>query len=159
VARITEREREQLAAVIRENWGTKSLRDLASFCGISATTVRKIAGEIGLGAAEARTRTQNAIEAKQLSNAERRARLAERMLEVAEQALADMTSPHEVYNFGGKDNTFNSRTVSQPSAADRRNLIIIAGTALDKHKMLDQYDTAGRAAAQVDAFLQHLTGQ
>lgn len=112
------------------------------------------------GSPETRARTQNATEALRLSLAERRARLAERFIEAAEKALDDMRSTQwKVCNFGGKDNTFAVAQIEFVPTADQRNLMIIAATAIDKHKILDQYDADARDADAVTAWIAGLSGR
>lgn len=88
--------------------------------------------------------------------ADRRSRLAERMIEVAERALDDMESPATVFNFGGKDNTFEARVLPRPPTGDQRNLTIIAATAIDKHKILDHYDSDTRERDALTLWLEHM---
>lgn len=103
---------------------------------------------------------QNATESLRLSLADRRARLAERFIEAAEKALDDMRSTQwKVFNFGGKDNTFEMRVIDCVPTADQRNLMIIAATAVDKHKILDQYDADARDADAVTAWIAGLSGR
>lgn len=103
---------------------------------------------------------QNAIEATRLSLAERRQRLAERFIHAAEKALGDMESQTwQVFNFGGKDNSFEMRSIKFVPTADQRNLMIIAATAVDKHKVLDQYDSDQREADAVTAWIRNITGR
>lgn len=112
------------------------------------------------GAPETRARMQNAIEATRLNLAERRARLAERFVHAAEKALADMESQTwKVFNFGGKDNTFEMRVIDCVPTADQRNLMIIAATAVDKHRALDQYDSDQRDADAVTSWIRAMTGR
>jgi hypothetical protein len=85
--------------------------------------------------------------------AARRARISERLVEAAERALDDMNAPAVIYNFGGKDNTYAERPVSRPPVADQRQLATIAAIALDKHRMLDQYDAQQGMASAVDDWL------
>lgn len=64
-----------------------------------------------------------------------------------------MEAPSVIYNFGGKDNTYNEKQVSRPPVADQRQLATIAAIALDKHKMLDNYDAQQGLASAVDDWL------
>lgn len=113
---------------------------------------------MGLSHEAARMATENATNAKMASNAERRAELAERLLSVARQALDDMNQSATIYNFGGKDNTYNEVTVSRPPTGDQRNLMTVAAIAIDKHVVLERIDSARSGAVQVDLFIQALSG-
>lgn len=164
MARLSDQEKEALLADIKATYGTSegSVRKLAARHGTSDATVRRLAAEhsvqAGAGIA-ARDRTKNATEAKMADMAARRAEISQRMIDVAQQALDDMQSPAMIYNFGGKDNTYNEREVPRPPTGDQRNLMIIAATALDKHRMLDQYDSQQGFAAVVDDWLGDMLGR
>lgn len=89
--------------------------------------------------------------------ADRRARLAERLIDIAEQCANDIQAGQSiVFNFGGKENTFEMRRVDFVPGAERRNLIITLGTALDKHAMLDRYDSDIRDRDALTTWLEHM---
>jgi AraC-like DNA-binding protein len=122
--------------------GKPTVATIALDFGVSVRTVTRVAKDFGVIPDESRARTENATRAVRATNAERRAELSKRLLEVASRALDDMDSPSIIFNFGGKDNTYNERTVERPPTTDRRNLATIAAIALDKHRMLDLHDSA-----------------
>jgi hypothetical protein len=161
VAGISEDVKAAVLADLRATIGTPegSHRKVAERRGVSATTVKRLASAHGLTAEEARTKSKNAAEVQRATNAQRREALASRMLDAAEAALNDMRAPATIFNFGGKDNTYNEREVQRPPTGDQRNLMIIAATAIDKHKVLEQFDSAGAAGQQADLLLRLLTGQ
>lgn len=70
-----------------------------------------------------------------------------------------MNSPAVIYNFGGKDNSYNQRVVERPPTGDQRNLMTVAAIALDKHKMLDTYDTQQSISSAVDDWLGAMMGR
>lgn len=160
MARISDEVRAAVLADLRENLGTPNgaTRKIAARHDISDASVRRIAATAGIDAAMSRSRTQNATEQLVLTNAQRRERLASRLLDMAERALEDMNAPATVFNFGGKDNTYNERTMERPPTADQRNLAIIAGVGIDKHAVLERFDSAGAAGQQADLLLRLLTG-
>lgn len=162
--RVPDAVRQAIVADARATVGTPdgSVRRIAARHGVSDATVRRACRnieDIAFGTPQARDRLKNAIETRQLTMADRRARLAERFVEVAERALDDMVSPATVFNFGGKDNTFEARVLPRPPTADQRNLAIIAATAVDKHKVLDNYDSDVRDRDALTAWLDHMTGR
>lgn len=163
MARLSEEAREAIRADLRATVGTSngSTRKVASRHGVSEATTRRIAAEISLelGTPESRAKTKNATAATVADMAAQRAEISQRMLAAARRALDDMDSPAKIYNFGGKDNTYNEREVPRPTTADQRNLMIIAATALDKHKMLDGYDASKAAASAVDDWLGAMLGR
>ena len=159
--RISDSKRRAIADDARASYGTTegALSRVAARHDVSIRTVRNIMSEYGIGInKDARARTKNATKATVADNAARRAALASRMLTEAEHALDAIYEPCMVFNFGGKDNSYNERQIARPTIADQRNLMIIAATAVDKHKVLDQYDSDAAGAAAVDVWLKMMTG-
>lgn len=161
--RIAPEVEDAILADARATRGTDagSVRQIAARHGVAHSTVRRIindANDPRIDAPSARARTENATAAMRANLAERRARLAELLIERAERELADMDQPVTVYNFGGKDNTYNEKLIASPGSADRRNMMIIAATAIDKHKILDQYDSDAARGNAVDMWLAHMMG-
>lgn len=155
MARLSEEKREAIKEDLRRTHGTTegALRRVAARHDVSMSSVRKIAVEMKLDGSQARSRTKNATAAIKDDLATQRAELSRRMVAAAHRALDDMESPAVIYNFGGKDNTYNEKSVPRPPTGDQRNLMIIAATALDKHRMLDQYDAQLGFASAVDDWL------
>jgi hypothetical protein len=140
VARPTSPEkREAIERDLRARWGTVSTRAFGTEHGVSDTTIRKIAGEIGLTSDVARERTEKAASARRATFAQQRAEIAQQMLDEARAALAEIKRGSVVtgISFG----EVICRRVTETTARDRRELLVAAGIALDKHRMLDQYDT------------------
>lgn len=153
--------REAIAEDMRRTLGTPdgALRRVAERHGVSMGAVRNVRNDYGLiGAPEARAKMQNATEAMQSSNAERRATIAKSLLRVAEEAIADMDRPCTIFNFGGKDNTYTERKVTRPPFADRRQLATIAAIAIDKHVVIDKHDAELGAGSDFERFQQWLAG-
>ncbi len=102
---------------------------------------------------------QNAIEQTKLSLSDRRARLSEILLNKAA-ALVAMTDSdqYRVFNFGGKDNTYNEKILNGVPVKDQQVLLTAAAIALDKHKMLDQYDSDAARGNAVDQWLTFMMG-
>jgi hypothetical protein len=158
---LSKEKRDEICEDLRRTHGIPqgSLRNVAERHGVGMTTVRKLRNELGLTEEDARARTKNATEARRADMAEQRARLTQRLLRVAERALDDMENEAIIYNFGGKENTYNQRKVDRPPTVDQRNLATIAAIALDKHRMLDTYDTLNSTASAVDDWLQGVIGR
>lgn len=104
-------------------------------------TVTRLAHEQGLSFDRAGA-TAKATEAKKADGAARRARLQVEALEAAQKLMGQMFQPALVYNFGGKENDYNSTTLEEPPFADKRNIATaiqaLAATALK----LAEYDKA-----------------
>lgn len=130
----------------------ESCRTIAKRHGVSDATVRKIAKDEGFTNAFTRADTKNATEAAAADNAARRAELSRRFLEEAKLALDEMHRPHLAFAFGGKDNTFAEKELPSPPTGDKRNLMIIAATAVDKSMALDKHDS-GAGAEQLGSLL------
>ncbi|MER7206355.1 hypothetical protein ABT340_04750 [Streptosporangium sp. NPDC000239] len=126
--------------------------------GVSVGTVTNIAQRAGLTGAFDRSATKNATEAKKADNAALRASTSRRFLEEANRFLDDLHRPALIWNFGGKDNTFNSKELPEPPTADKRNLIVSAATAIDKHLAVEKHDNSGESHAAVDQWLEGMTG-
>ncbi len=140
---------------LRARWGTVGNRTFAKDHGVSDATIRKFAAEIGLTSDGAREQTQKATEVKRATFAQQRAEIAQRMLDEARAALDEIGRGSVIagISFG----EVVCRQVDKTTARDRQSLLIAAGIALDKHRMLDQYD-ADADTTDVAKFLQALGG-
>lgn len=113
---------------------------IARDVGISAGSVTNICRAAGL--AFDRSETKHASEARAVDLAAGRIRLAEKMLAASEEMLDTIDGPYEVYNFGGKDNTFESRVLDSAPVEVRRNVITTAGITFDKlTRIVEKSDT------------------
>lgn len=152
---ISSEVREQIERDLRARWGTLGIRTFAKDHDVSATTIRKIAGEIGLTAGVAHERVQKAASMQRATNAQRRAQLAERLLDEAQAALDAIGEGSTIGGFSFGE--FVEGRTKRITARDRQALLVSAGIALDKHRMLDQYD-ADSDTADVAKFLNALGG-
>jgi hypothetical protein len=101
-----------------------------------------------------RTMTEEATRARKADLEERRVILAEALQGDAEKLTEQLWQPHWVFNFGGKDNTYERRLLDQPPAEAQKALMSAAGIAIDRSLKLlppDREDLEGLAA--VDAWL------
>ncbi len=142
----------------RETPRNQIARDL----GISPSTVTNIARKHGSNFD--RTKTKKATHARTLDNKARRALLAKRMLDAADQALTDMSAPYTVHDFGfsgygrrdedgemvGGGWEFVTKELKRPPAGDQRSFMVISATAIDKSIVIDKHDNAdeGQDAAR-----------
>lgn len=88
-----------------------------------------------------RERTRKAVAALQEDLKARRADLMSGLLDDAERMRSQLFEPHTVYQFGGRDNTFSSAVIDEPSPADKRALMNAIGTAVDKSLRLAEFDS------------------
>jgi hypothetical protein len=95
-----------------------------------------------------RTQTAAATQAKVIDAKARRAALEVALLEDAEEMRRRMFAKTTVYNFGGKDNTYNEREVNEPPHADKLKLMQAAGIAIDRSLKISEHDAStGHEAA------------
>lgn len=127
-----------------------STREIAERYGISPASVSRIGAAAGI--ALDRSKTKNATEAAEADNAAVRAQLSKRFLAEAVSALDALHTEHRAHNFGGKDNTYREKMLPEPPTGDKRNLMIIAATAVDKSMALDRHDS-GAGAEQLGSLL------
>ncbi|MBO1739680.1 helix-turn-helix domain-containing protein [Leifsonia sp. TF02-11] len=90
-----------------------------------------------------RTQTAAAVKAHTVDLAAGRIRLAEKMLNAAEAMIDAIDDPYLVYNFGGKDNTYNETLLDSAPVEVRRNIITTAGITFDKLSRIVENSGAG----------------
>ena len=154
--RLADDVRQAIIADLRATVGTPegTYRRIAKRHEVSISTVAKVAKEAELDDANAvHERLRTATRAKIADGAARRAEICAKLLAVADEAVEDMSRPALVYSFGGKNNTYAERMISQPDFRGRRDLAQVVKVALDTHKMLDQYDSDSTQTSVVDAWL------
>lgn len=133
--------------------GQLSRNAIARKHNVASSTVGAIAQAEGHADAFDRTATKNATQAAQVDSKARRVALSKRLLDRAEEALDQMDQPHLVFKIGGKDNVYTEHELDLPPTGDMRNLMIIAATAIDKHIVLERYDSDDQNLSAFDAFL------
>lgn len=164
MARISDEVRAAVLADLRQTAGTPqgSCRKVAERNGIGMTSARRIAVAAGLSFAPdlplAQARTKGAREVLARTNAQLREELAARLLAEARDALDAIHRPVHVYGFGGQYHSFAEADASSASPSDKRQLMTAAAIALDKHAVLERFDSAGAAGQQADLLLRLLTG-
>lgn len=145
---LTSQERQQIIDLHAEG---RSLSWIATNLGRSKSTVGKAAKAAGLQWLN--TRTVVATEVKQASNREKRATLEARFLDEAGLLLDQLHKPHHVYNFGGKDNTYEERELPEPDVSAKQALIRSATTAVGQAIKLAEVDAGHSGAADARGIL------
>lgn len=113
---------------------------IARECGVSTATVSRIAQSAGLTFDRAQTKAATAARGADL--AALRTRLAEKMGLRAERMIDRLDDPYLVYNFGGKDNTYEEHTLERAPVEVERNTVATAGIAFDKlTRIVEKSDT------------------
>jgi hypothetical protein len=120
--------------------GKLGARQVAAKHSVAPSTVTKLAKDAGIVDAFERAQTKNATAAAQIDNKAMRVLAAQRLIVKAHETLDQMDAPHLVFNFGGKDNTYEEHLLSKPPTGDLRNLMVITATAIDKHLVLERHD-------------------
>ncbi|MEJ6554040.1 helix-turn-helix domain-containing protein [Microbacterium esteraromaticum] len=125
-----------------------SCRGIAKELGCAPSTVSRWADRAGVSFDRAQTAA--AVKAHTVDLAAGRVRLAEKMLAASEAMLDRIDEPYMVYNFGGKDNTFEQAELASAPVEVRRNVITTAGITFDKlTRIVEKSDTGAEQAAGV----------
>ena len=143
--RLPDDKRAAILADIRA--GQLGNRGIAKKHDVAPSTVSRLAADAGIVGAFERSQTKNATEAAALDSKALRVRTARRFLDKANELLDQMDEPHLVFNFGGKDNTYEEHLLQKPPTGDLKNLMVSAATAIDKHLVLERHDSASSDAA------------
>lgn len=142
---------EQRAEVLALHAEGLTRNDIARRTGVSAGSVTNICTENDR--TFDRSATKHASEARAIDLAAGRIRLAEKMLAASEDMLDRIDDAYVVYNFGGKDNTFEQRTLDAAPVEVRRNVITTAAITFDKLTRIVEKDFGGldEAVGMLDA--------
>lgn len=149
---FTDEERDRLRELHAQGL---SLHEIARRMGRGKTTISRHAASMGLS--WDRSKTIEATKARTADVKALRAELKHQFLVKAGELLAQMDEPYLVFNFGGKDNSYNDRLLDRPPTADLRNLMTAAAVAVDKHAVLERLDSDG-GAEQAKSMIGELAG-
>ncbi|MGW6481308.1 helix-turn-helix domain-containing protein [Streptomyces sp. NPDC055059] len=142
--KVTDKERAEIIRLHGERLGRN---EIARSLGRAQRTISLICAEEGLVFDV--TMTEEATRHRMANLAERRALLAEALQGDAERLTEQMWQPAKVYNFGGKDNTYEERDVDEPPTMDKKALMIAASAAIDRSlKLVPPESTTGEGAAR-----------
>lgn len=146
-AKIDDEKRAAILAAIESRKGQCSRAALAREFEVSASSVGNIAREAGITDAFARTKTAAATRARSTDLADRRARLAERMLDLAESIGLRLDSPYKIVV--ATQHEVHVETLDQPPLKETKDGMAAVGTAIKAHMELIRFDTkdGGNAAA------------
>lgn len=111
---------------------------IARELGVAKSTVSRWAKADGI--AFDRARTAEAVAAKSIDLAAGRQRLAEKMLQRAEEALDDLDKPYLVFSFGGRDNVYTEHELKRPPIEVKRNVLTMAAITFDKLSRIVEKD-------------------
>ncbi|MEV2249393.1 helix-turn-helix domain-containing protein [Streptomyces sp. NPDC050147] len=121
---VTDEDREAVRELHAQSLGRN---EIARRLNRSPRTISVIAAELHLTFDT--TMTEDATRARVAQLAEKRAILADALTDDALRLSAQLWQPATIYNFGGKDNTYEEKQVDEPPASDKRQLITAATAA------------------------------
>ena len=124
---VTDEEYQRVRELHAQGYGRNAI---AREMGRAQRTISLMAAELGLTFDT--SMTEDATRARVAQLAALRADTALDLHLDALKLTQAMWEPARVFNFGGKDNTFASREVEEPPAADKKALMTAAGIALEK---------------------------
>lgn len=151
---LTDAERQQIRDLHAAGHGCN---DIARQLGRDRATISKHAKDLGL--TFDRKQTKAATDARVADAKHKRAILSEQLLDDALRLRAQLWEPATVFNFGGRDNTYEERTLDKPPFADQEKILRSLAVAVDKHARLLELDRDPEGLAAVDAWLRGITGQ
>ncbi|WP_129307983.1 helix-turn-helix domain-containing protein [Streptomyces sp. L2] len=141
---VDEDDYRQVAALHAQGLGRN---EIARRINRAQRTVSVIAAELGL--AFDVTMTEEATRHRVAQLAALRADTAMDLHLDALKLTQSMWEPATIFNFGGKENTFNSEPVDEPPPIDKKNLMAAAGIALEKSlKLVPPADDTGAEDAR-----------
>ncbi|WP_437582719.1 helix-turn-helix domain-containing protein [Paramicrobacterium sp. CJ85] len=114
---------------------------IARHLNIGAATVTKIIADAGLSFD--RSETEQAVKARQIDLAAMRIELAEKMGTAATNMLDRIDDKYLVYNFGGKDNSYEEHVLESAPVEVKRSIVVTAGIAFDKISRIVEKDNGG----------------
>lgn len=136
----------QRAEVLRLHTQGLSRNAIARETGISTGSVTRIC--TAAGRAFDRAATKDATRARAADMAQARTALAWRLDEAANSMLDMLGKPFVVFNFGGKDNTFNQATLDTPPVEAVRTIITSAAIVFDKLSRVVESTPEGTGEAE-----------
>ncbi len=118
-------------------------RQIANQTGVSVGTVRAVAARNNVDTSDRVAHVEQAATMNKARGAERRNALIERLYAQADRLMDQMDQPTLVYSFGGKENTYNEHTITEPTFADKRNIMQSVGIALQRANDLELRNSEG----------------
>lgn len=150
---VTDDDREQVRALHAQGLGRN---EIGRRIDRGQRTVSVLAAEMGLEFDI--TMTEVATRHRMAQLAEKRTILADALTDDALRLSAQVWEPGVIYNFGGKDNSYEERAVEQPPAAEKRQLMSAATAAAAESRRLVPPESDEQGLAAVDAWLKGMMG-
>lgn len=140
---VDEKTRGEIVAAAK---GGVTRNQIARDFGVAGDTVTRICADAGV--TFDRTQTEIAVKARQIDLAEARLLLVQTMAIEAQEELELLNAPYFVYNFGGKDNTFQSEVLDSAPIDVRRSVMTNAGIVFDKLTRIVEKSNPGLEVAE-----------
>lgn len=148
--RVTAKQRQRVLDLHEQGLGRN---EIARETKLGLATVTRIVHQAG-GTFD-RTATEQATRARQLDNRARRTELSSKLLDKVESLLVEMDGPFLAFNIGGKDNVYTEHELDKAPTLDKKNLMLAASTALQRHLDIERHD-AEQGTADARAMLADL---
>lgn len=131
---------------------------IAKELGRSSSTVSAAAAKLGLSFDRTATATATAAAAaaKVADAKSRRAALVLDLLDDAERLRQQLWEPTTLHSFGGKDHTYASKRLTEPTFADKRSIMRAVSTAVTASTRLELHDAADEGTAGAKSMLLEL---
>lgn len=133
---LSDKERDQIR---RLHDAGKCRNEIAKLLGRSGSTISKAAAKMGLSFD--REMVKAATAAKVADAKARRAELMHELLDDAERLRQQLFAPTTLHSFGGKDHTYNSKDVEQPTFQDQHKIMMAVSSAVTSSLRIDDHDT------------------
>lgn len=154
-APISDDERARIIQLLDDG---KSCNVIAREVGRSSSTISNVARSIGHRFGH--SNLAHAREVRSAYSKEKRAELAARATEAAERLLADLEREYTVFNFGGKDNTYNERLMDRPPVEAQRQMIQGFRDLMRTVLEVDRHDNrSDDNLSAVDEWLRSIVGE
>lgn len=132
---VTDNERMQIKVLHGQGLSATAI---SKRLGRPVRTITRIAAEYGMYFDRYNTQAATLAAVADMKN--RRARIALRLLNEAEELLDDMHRVYNAFSFGGKDGAHFVQHVVLPTPQDKTNLSRAASALLDQHRKLADFD-------------------
>lgn len=155
---ISDERRAAIEQDLRARWGDVGLRTIAKAHGVGDATVSGIAKRAGITRRvepPEHSDPKNAVETRRARLARERQAISEDLLRIARETALELAKGSVItgVSFG----EVVSGDAHRITARDRQALLTSLGIALDKHRMLENFDTA-EGAGEIANFLRALAG-
>lgn len=151
---VTDAERQRVRELHAEG---KGRNEIAEILGRGGRTISTIAKDLGLSFSRA-AEVRQATEIRQADLAARRAAFALTLQDIAEREAAKINAPHTYWDWGGKDHDFDTYDAPEPTPGDKRALMGLVATAVDRSLRLSPPKEEG-GAGEVGSLLTNLFDQ